>query len=124
MPLSAVRGIIAVAGLAALLPLTSSRGAQVADRLPSWHDGAAKRTIVEFVDRVTRQGGADFVPQAERIAVFDNDGTLWSEQPIYVQLAFALDRVKALAPQHPEWKQTQPFKGALDGDAAAVAASG
>jgi phosphoglycolate phosphatase-like HAD superfamily hydrolase len=96
----------------------------VADPLPSWHDGATKRAIVDFVEDVTRQGDADFVPQPERIATFDNDGTLWSEQPIYVQAAFALDRVKALAPQHPEWRQRQPFKGIIEGDLKAAAASG
>ena len=78
----------------------------------------------DFVTRVTKAGGPDFVPVPERIATFDNDGTLWSEQPIYFQLAFALDRVKALAPQHPEWKQKQPYKGILEGDMKAVAASG
>ena len=92
--------------------------------LPSWSDGGARRAIVGFVDRVTRPGSPDYVPSAERIAVFDNDGTLWSEQPMYVQLAFALDRVKALAPQHPEWREKQPFKGALEGDVNALAESG
>ena len=95
-----------------------------AEPLPSWNDGAAKKAIVDFVGRVTRQGGPDFVQPAERIATLDNDGTLWSEQPIYFQVAFALDRVKALAPQHPEWKQTQPFKGIIEGDMKAVAAAG
>jgi phosphoglycolate phosphatase-like HAD superfamily hydrolase len=95
-----------------------------ADPLPSWNDGAAKKAIVDFVSRVTRKDGSDFVQPAERIATFDNDGTLWGEQPIYVQVAFALDRVKALAPQHPEWKNRQPFKGVLEGDVKAVAASG
>ena len=94
------------------------------DPLPSWNDGANKRAIVEFVARVTKEGGSDFVPVAERIATFDNDGTLWSEQPIYFQFAFALDRVKALASQHPEWKTQQPFKAVLDGDMKALAASG
>src|SRR4051812_15776020 len=75
--------------------------------LASWRDGPAKTAIMEFVGRVTRSGSPDFVSPAERIAVFDNDGTLWSEQPIYFQLAFALDRVKALAPAHPEWRTTQ-----------------
>jgi phosphoserine phosphatase len=92
--------------------------------LPSWNDGPAKTAIIEFVRRVTQQGSPDFVPPAERIATFDNDGTLWSEQPIYFQLAFALDRVKALAPQHPEWKTMQPFKAVLDGDMRSLAASG
>jgi hypothetical protein len=92
--------------------------------LPSWSDAAARRAIVGFVDRVTRQGSPDYVAPPERIAVFDNDGTLWSEQPMYVQLAFALDRVKALAPQHPEWRDRQPFKAALEGDTKALAESG
>jgi phosphoglycolate phosphatase-like HAD superfamily hydrolase len=105
--------------------LTLFAGSALAqDALPSWNDGASKRAIVEFVARITRQGGPDFVPPAERIATFDNDGTLWSEQPGPVQLAFALDRVKALAPQHPEWKDTQPFKAALEGDMKALAEAG
>ena len=94
------------------------------DPLPSWNDTASRKAIVDFVTRVTRQGGPDFVPVSERIATFDNDGTLWGEQPVYVQVAFALDRVKTLAPRHPEWRQQQPFKGVLDGDLKAVAASG
>jgi phosphoserine phosphatase len=94
------------------------------DPLPSWNEGAAKRAITDFVARVTAQGGADFVPPAERIAVFDNDGTLWAEQPAYFQLFFAIDRVKALAPQRPEWKTKQPYKAVLDGDMKALAAAG
>src|SRR5919106_257345 len=94
------------------------------DPLPSWKNGAAKQAIVKFVERVTEEDGPDFVPAAERIATFDNDGTLWAEQPIYFQFAFAFDRVKALEPQHPEWKQTQPFKAILEGDLAALMASG
>jgi len=90
--------------------------ARAADALPSWNDGAAKQSIVDFVKRVATKGGKDFVPPAERITVFDNDGTLWAEQPIYFQLAFALDRVKALAPQHPEWKEKEPFVSLLKGD--------
>jgi hypothetical protein len=90
--------------------------AQTADPLPSWNDGAVKKSITDFVARVTAPGGADFVPAEQRIATIDNDGTLWCEQPIYVQVAFALDRVKALAPQHPEWKTTQPFAAVLDND--------
>jgi phosphoglycolate phosphatase-like HAD superfamily hydrolase len=108
--------------LAAALVLASLAAA--ADPLPSWNERQAKRAIVDFVQRVTADGGADFVPLAERIAVFDNDGTLWVEKPMYVQLAFALDRVKALAPQHPEWKDKQPFKAALAGDLKTVAAGG
>src|SRR5687767_14360747 len=73
-----------------------------ADALPSWNEGAAKRSVFEFVAKVTKERSPNFVPPAERLAVFDNDGTLWAEQPIYIQFAFALDRVKALAPQHPE----------------------
>jgi haloacid dehalogenase-like hydrolase len=94
------------------------------DPLGSWNDGASKRAILDFVGKVTRQGGPDFVRPDERIATFDNDGTLWSEQPMYFQLAFALDRVKALASQHPEWKDNQPFKAALEGDMKALAESG
>jgi phosphoglycolate phosphatase-like HAD superfamily hydrolase len=94
------------------------------DSLPSWNSGAVKTSITDFVARVTTQGGADFVPPAERIAVFDNDGTLWCEQPIYFQAAFALDRVKAMAPQHPEWKSQQPFKAFLSGDKKALAEQG
>jgi phosphoglycolate phosphatase-like HAD superfamily hydrolase len=94
------------------------------DPLPSWNDGVVKRAILEFVRRTTTDGGADLVPVPERIAVFDNDGTLWTEQPIYFQFAFAIDRVKALAPQHPEWKDREPFKSALAGDIAALAATG
>ena len=94
------------------------------DALPSWNEGAAKRSLLDFVGRVTGAGGPDFVPPADRIAVFDNDGTLWAEQPVYFQAAFALDRVRALAPEHPEWKDTEPFKGIIAGDTAAVAAAG
>jgi hypothetical protein len=83
------------------------------DPLPSWNDTAPKKAIIAFVERVTKEGTPDFVPVPERIAVFDNDGTLWAEQPIYFQLAFALDRVKALAPQHPEWKTKRPFSALL-----------
>ena len=92
--------------------------------LASWNNGATKQSIISFVKKVTKPGSPDFVPAAERIAVFDNDGTLWSEQPMYFQLAFALDRVKALAPQHPEWKEKEPFKSVLADDMAGVAAGG
>jgi len=95
-----------------------------ADPLPSWNDGPVKASIVSFVEAAGTVGGKAYVPPPERIAVFDNDGTLWTEQPAYFQLAFALDRVKALAPQHPEWKTQQPFKAALEGDMAALAAAG
>ncbi|HKS09875.1 MAG TPA: HAD family hydrolase [Pyrinomonadaceae bacterium] len=94
------------------------------DPLPSWNDGPGKQAIIEFVSSVTKEGDAQFIPVPQRIATFDNDGTLWSEQPIYFQFAFALDRVKVLAPQHPEWKTQQPFKAVLDGDMKTLAASG
>ncbi len=112
--------------LFAFLVLTSARlaTAQSADPLPSWNDEASKRALIDFVQRVTREGGPDFVPPAERIAVFDNDGTLWCEQPLYFQFAFALDRVKALAPKHPEWKERSPFKEILAGDMKAALAGG
>jgi phosphoglycolate phosphatase-like HAD superfamily hydrolase len=87
-----------------------------ASPLVSWNDGPAKARIIAFVEAVTTTGGKDFVPPAERIAVFDNDGTLWAEQPIYFQLAFALDRVKAMAPDNPDWKTQEPFKTLLAGD--------
>ena len=98
--------------------------AAAADALPSWRDGQAKQAIVRFVEEVTKKGGTALISPAERIAVFDNDGTLWVEQPMYVQLAFALDRIKALAPAHPEWKDKQPFKAAIEGDLRTVAAGG
>ncbi len=115
-----------LAALPALHALRSSASAQAqaADPLPSWNDGRAKQSILDFVAAVTREGSSDFVPVPERIATFDNDGTLWVEQPMYTQLAFALDRAKALAPQHPEWKTKQPFKAVLDGDMKTLAASG
>ncbi len=112
--------LIAMALAAALVPWAQAQS----DPLPSWNDGAAKARILEFVQAVTVAGTPTFVPPAERIAVFDNDGTLWSEQPAYFQLLFALDRIKALAPKHPEWKTKQPFKAALEGDMKALAASG
>jgi hypothetical protein len=102
----------------------SAQAATSANSLPSWNDGATKQSILDFVAAVTREGSPDFVPPAERIATFDNDGTLWVEHPMYTQLAFALDRVKALAPQHPEWKDTQPFKAALEGDMKTLAETG
>src|SRR4051795_12108161 len=94
------------------------------DPLPSWNEGATKASILDFVARVTTQGGPHFVVVEQRIATFDNDGTLWIEQPMYVQLAFALDRVKAMAPMHPEWKDKQPFKAVLEGDMKTLAESG
>src|SRR5262249_43160928 len=94
------------------------------DPLPSWNETAPKKAIVHFVERVTKEGSPDFVKPEERIATFDNDGTLWAEKPIYFQFQFAIDRVKALAPQHPEWKQQPPFNYILTGDMKALLADG
>src|SRR5712692_2827440 len=105
-------------------PAASAQTATSGTSLPSWNEGATKQSILDFVAAVTGEGSPDFVPPAERIATFDNDGTLWVEHPMYTQLVFVLDRVKALAPQHPEWKDTQPFKAALEGDMKTLAASG
>jgi phosphoglycolate phosphatase-like HAD superfamily hydrolase len=97
---------------------------QAQDPLPSWNDTAPKKAIVAFVEKVTKEGSPDFVKTEERIATFDNDGTLWAEQPIYFQFQFAMDRIKALAPQHPEWKTKEPFKSVLAGDMKALFATG
>jgi phosphoglycolate phosphatase-like HAD superfamily hydrolase len=94
------------------------------DPLPSWNDGVVKRAITDFVTRVTTPGSPDFVPEAERIATFDNDGTLWCEMPFYFQMAFAFDRLRAMAPQHPEWKTKEPFRSLLKGDVATAAKAG
>ncbi|MEK1894248.1 MAG: HAD family hydrolase [Rhizobium sp.] len=102
-----------------LLPVSA-----FAQELPSWNDGTSKQAIVDFVKKVTTEGGADYVAPEDRIAVFDNDGTLWTEQPFYFQLGFILDRVKALAPEHPEWKEKEPFKSILAGDLKGIAKSG
>jgi phosphoglycolate phosphatase-like HAD superfamily hydrolase len=117
---------IRIRGFAALVLITISSAIALAqaDPLPSWNEGEKRRAILDFVSRVTREGGPDFVPVSERIATFDNDGTLWAEQPIYFQFAFAIDRVKTLAPRHPEWKSRQPFKAVLDGDMESLAGSG
>ena len=127
--LSRVDRRVLLSSLAMLPLLSASLGstavlAQSRDTLPSWNEGATKASILDFVARVTTQGGPYFVPVDQRIATFDNDGTLWIEQPMYVQLAFALDRVKVMAPMHPEWKTKQPFAAVLDGDLKAVMASG
>jgi phosphoglycolate phosphatase-like HAD superfamily hydrolase len=106
------------------LSLASAIAGAQPDPLPSWNDGEIKQSIVKFVQAVTDRGGAQFVAPEARIATFDNDGTLWSEQPMYFQGIFAFDRVKALAPKHPEWKTKQPFKGILENDMKAVAAAG
>lgn len=95
-----------------------------ADPLPAWNEGAAKSSILAFVKKVTREGSSDFVPVAERVATFDNDGTLWAEQPMYFQAFFAFDRVKALAPKYPEWKDKEPYASVLRGDTKAALAGG
>ncbi len=94
------------------------------DPLPSWNDGPTKQAITTFVERVTAEGQEDFVPVEERIATFDNDGTLWAEQPVYFQVAFAFDRLKAMAGDHPEWREQQPYKAVIEGDMQALAAAG
>lgn len=114
-----------VALLAAVLWAFANHGTLAqSDPLPSWNDGGVKKSITDFVARATAQGSADFVPIEQRIAAFDNDGTLWCEQPVYFQAAFAFERVRAMASRHPEWKTTQPFKALLDKDMKALAASG
>jgi haloacid dehalogenase-like hydrolase len=116
--------VVIILGLLGLFHATGIAQAQTGDPLPSWNDGPAKARIVAFVQAVTDSSGKDFVAPAERIATFDNDGTLWCEQPMYVQMAFLLDRVKELAPKHPDWKTQQPFKAALERDFKALAAQG
>ena len=110
--------------LSAAATIAAAQEAATSDPLASWNDGATKQAIVDFVERVTTKDSPDYVAPADRIAVFDNDGTLWSEQPVYVQLAFALDRIKVMAPDHPEWKSEQPFQAVLERDFKALAASG
>jgi phosphoserine phosphatase len=104
--------------------LAAFTAAAQTDPLPSWNDGPTKQAIVEFVQKVTDESSPQFVPEAERIATFDNDGTLWPSHPMYTQLVFALDRIRTLAPQHPEWKSKQPFKAVLENDLKALAAAG
>jgi len=113
--------VIFLVALAFALAATCARAR---DPLPSWNDGPAKKAIVSFVARVTAQGSPDYVPPGERVATFDNDGTLWAEQPVYFQFLFALDRIKALAPNHPEWKEKEPFASLLKGDMKGVVAGG
>ncbi len=98
--------------------------ARAADPLPSWNEGKAKQSITAFVEKVTKPGSPDFVPVAERIATFDNDGTLWAEQPLYFQALFVFERIKVLAPQHPEWKDKEPFASLLKGDMKGALAGG
>ena len=116
--LARLAGLFAAILIAAVPTLALSQ-----DALPSWREGRAKAAIVAFVQKVTTEG-TSFVPVADRIAVFDNDGTLWSEQPYYFQLGFMIDRVKVLAPEHPEWKEKEPFKSILEGNLAGLASAG
>jgi phosphoglycolate phosphatase-like HAD superfamily hydrolase len=107
-----------------LLLFFVSIAAMGADPLPSWNDGDVKQSLVAFVEKVTKEGGSNFVPVAERIATFDNDGTLWCEQPMYFQMIFAFERIKATAGDHPEWKRQEPYKFVLDDDMKAFGATG
>jgi hypothetical protein len=111
-----VRFLITLLAWLAVAWLPALSAAAQKDALPSWNDGPTKQAIMDFVARVANEGGPDFVKPEERIAVFDNDGTLWAEQPLYFQFIFAIDRVKALAPQHPEWQDKEPFASLLKGD--------
>ena len=124
-PLAAfMAGVCFLAAVALISAISGGALAQAADPLPSWNEGDAKQAILNFVAAVTRENSPNFVPPAQRTATFDNDGTLWVEQPMYVQLTFAIDRVKALAPLHPDWKDKEPFKAVLEGDMKALAAAG
>jgi phosphoglycolate phosphatase-like HAD superfamily hydrolase len=115
-------GLHAGCGAPARDPVRSAE--LVSGPLPSWRDGGAREEILEFIDRTTDPTSADFVPASDRLAVFDNDGTLWCEKPAYIQLAFAIDRVRAMADEHPEWRTEEPFRSAIEGDFAGLAASG
>ena len=117
------RTVLTAMGAVAFLATAPPVAAQT-DGLPSWNDGPVKRSILDFIARTTTPGGSDWVPVPERIACFDNDGTLWTEQPVYFQVAFAFDRIKALATRHPEWRTQEPFRSVLADDRAALAALG
>ncbi|TMP93221.1 MAG: haloacid dehalogenase-like hydrolase [Verrucomicrobia bacterium] len=117
-----IQNLVTIALACMVVSMTTA--ARAADPLPSWNDGKAKQSITEFVTKATKEGSSDFVPPEQRIATFDNDGTLWCEQPMYFQLFFALDRVKTLAPQHPEWKTKEPFASLLKGDVKGALAGG
>jgi len=123
-----IAGLMLAGTLLLALVTTSTYAAdsqkKTVDPLPSWNEGATKSALIDFVEAVTKKGSKDYVEPAARIATFDNDGTLWVEAPMYTQMLLAIDRVKALAPQHPEWKTTQPFKAVLEGDMETVGASG
>jgi len=123
LPRTAFKPVLMVFALIAALAFTTA-ASEAADPLPSWNDGPAKRSIITFVKKVTKPGSPDFGPIPERIATFDNDGTLWSEQPVPVQFYFVAHRVKALAPQHPEWNDKEPFASLLKGDLKAALEGG
>lgn len=118
------RALLVVLALGFSLSIDGLATAQTVDPLPSWNNGKAKKSIIQFVAKVTKKGSPYFVPPSERIATFDNDGTLWAEQPMYLQLFFALDRVKALSSLHPEWKDKEPFFSLLKGDVKGALAGG
>ena len=119
-PVRIAKTALFAASLLFMVSLSSSCVSRPEEKLASWNNTAARTSIIEFVDQVTDESSEHFVPEVERIAVFDNDGTLWAEQPMYFQLFFTLERVKAMAPQHPEWKTEEPFKSVLEGDLKAV----
>ncbi|MEM7399091.1 MAG: haloacid dehalogenase-like hydrolase, partial [Pseudomonadota bacterium] len=116
--------LTAVALTVTVLIAAGANIAEAADPLPSWNEGETRQAIESFVAKVTDKDSPDYVPPADRIAVFDNDGNLWAEKPVYFQLLFAIDRVKALAPEHPEWNDQEPFKSAIAGDMEGLAKSG
>ena len=116
--------VVAVCITASAAPVPESQSPAVTDPLPSWNAGAAKAAIMDFVKAVTTASSPDFVPAPQRIATFDNDGTLWSEQPMYFQFLFTVDRIRAMAPNHPEWKAKEPYKSVLNGDMKGLEASG
>src|SRR5436305_1359901 len=117
-----IQNLVTIALACMVVSMTTA--ARAADPLASWNEGTAKQYVVEFVAKGTKESSPDFVPTEERIATFDNDGTLWCEQPMYFQMLFALDRVKALAPQHPEWKTKEPFASVLKGELKGALAGG
>ncbi len=119
-----IRRVVVLAFAASIIAGCAQGSRNRVDPLPSWNDGSAKMGVLDFVARVTTDGCSDYVPPAQRIAVFDNDGTLWAEQPAYFQLFFAIDRIKATAPQHPEWNETEPFRSILAGDMGSALAGG
>jgi phosphoglycolate phosphatase-like HAD superfamily hydrolase len=123
-PVPSRRTVVEVLLAACLCGNTAVQAQTQSDALPSWNDGAVKKSITDFVTRVTTHGAPDFVPAEQRIATFDNDGTLWPEQPVYFQLAFSFDRIRAMAPQHPKWKTQQPFKALLEKDMKTLAGFG